>query len=98
MKTDLAEYAPNRILTQPVAAGHLSSAVLVAILEALGPDLTYENFHEATESGGFSFDGDGAIGEFTLPEAHDGSPNCGSLSIIRHRTFEALADPDCPQP
>lgn len=97
MKADLETYAPDRLLTQPVAAGYLSAALLVAILEEVGPELTYERFYEVTQ-GGFSFDGDGAIGEITFPEAHDTNPNCGSLSIIRNRTFEVLHDLDCPKP
>lgn len=97
MKADLAEYAPERLLTQPVAAGYMSAALLVAILEEVGPELTYERFYEVTE-GGFSFDGDGAIGKITFPEAHDTNPNCGSLSIVRDRKFEVLHDLDCPKP
>lgn len=98
LKADLARYGGDTLLTQPVAAGYFSAALLVAILEKVGRDLTLERFYEVTEGGGFTFDADGAIGKISYPEAHDTNPNCGSLSIIENGAFRVLVDLACPKP
>lgn len=95
LKADVEKYAPDTQITQPVAAGYFSALLFVEILEATGEDLTRESFLETANSG-FRFDAGGAIGEITYPDAHDGNPNCGSLSIVRDGAFETLVGLSCP--
>lgn len=96
LEADVERYAPGTQITQPVAAGYFSALLFVEILEATGEELTRESFLETANSG-FRFDAGGAIGEITFPDAHDGNPNCGSLSIVRNRTFETLVDLSCAE-
>lgn len=99
MLADVAEYAPaDTLVTQPLASGYFSALLLVRILEEVGEDLTYERFYEVA-NGGFTYDGDGAIGEITYPEAHEIAPQCGSIAQLKDGKYVSSLKLTCyPRP
>lgn len=99
MLADVEEYAPaDTLITQPLASGYFSALLLVRILEEVGEDLTHERFYEVA-NGGFTYDADGAIGEITYPEAHEISPQCGSIAQLKDGKYVSSLKLTCyPRP
>lgn len=73
-----ASKGADQLLTSALAQGYLSAQMFVEIVEAAGQDLTYDSFYKVA-NGGFKFDGDGAVGSITFPDAHAGNSGCEAL-------------------
>lgn len=94
MLADVKQYAPaGTLVTQPLASGYFSAMLLNQMLEKVGKDLSYKTFYKAAK--GFTFDGDGALGKITFPDAQNHIPLCGSLVVLKGNAFEQAVPLSC---
>lgn len=94
MKADLEEYAPDgTLLTQLFAWGYYAAMMFTQILEAVGPELTYEHFYEVANT--FAFDGNGGLPGHQFPEAKIRIKECGSIVQLRDGEFHTVVDLTC---
>lgn len=94
MKADLETYAPEgTLLTQLFAWGYYSAMMFTQILEAVGPELTYERFYEVANT--FAFDGDGGLPGHRFPEAKIRIKECGSIVQLKDGRFRTVVDLTC---
>lgn len=95
MVADKDQYgAEDQLLTVAFGQGYLSAQMFVEMVEAAGPDLTYDSFFAAA-NGGFTFDGDGAVGAITFPDAHAGNSGCEALVQVVDGAFVEVVPLTC---
>ena len=86
---DVQKYGkPGQVLTGELAQGYTSASMFVAILKAVGRDLTYENFYKVANGGNFCFDGGGLEGKTCFPKGHTDSNGCLAVVQAVADTFE----------
>jgi hypothetical protein len=83
----------DQLLTVALGQGYLSAQMFVDLLEAAGADLTYDSLYAAAD--GFTFDGDGAVGSITFPEAHAGNSGCDALVKVENGEFVSAVPLTC---
>jgi branched-chain amino acid transport system substrate-binding protein len=82
MISDVKTYGnPGQALTESLAQGYTSALLFVAILQKVGPDLTYANFYKAANSSNFCFTGNGLEGTICFPKGHTDSNGC--LAVVQ---------------
>jgi branched-chain amino acid transport system substrate-binding protein len=76
--------------------GWFSADLLLAMLDATGPDLTPESFNEAINTKGFSYEfGDGGLGPLTFPEYHKTMAPCTAVVKTTGTTYEQIVPMTC---
>jgi ABC-type branched-subunit amino acid transport system substrate-binding protein len=99
MIADAKQYGKSdQLLTVAFGQGYLSAQMFVEMATKAGKDLTYDSFYSAA-NGGFTFDGDGAVGAISFPDAHAGNSGCEALvQVVGGKFVEAVPLTCAPGP
>ncbi|HEX6313114.1 MAG TPA: ABC transporter substrate-binding protein [Acidimicrobiia bacterium] len=73
-----AEFGPDQLLVQPLAAGYWSADFFIEVLKEAGADATQEDFLEVANDG-FKFGVPDTVATTKWPKAHKQGSACGSL-------------------
>jgi branched-chain amino acid transport system substrate-binding protein len=97
VKEDLEAIGEDPTVGFGAALGYWMADVLVAMLEATGPDLTPERFDEVV-NGGFTYEPWGdppGIGEMEYPRDHDQPAPCAALVQVKGNVYEPVLPLTC---
>ena len=97
MAKDFDRYEPATSKGLPAAGGYISADMLVAALDAAGPDLTVDSFI-STLNHDWVYSTPGFRGEARFPANHVIAVPCGTIVVLHDQRFEQTSPLACTDP
>jgi ABC-type branched-subunit amino acid transport system substrate-binding protein len=97
MVKDFERYAPDTARGLPAAGGYIAADMVVAALQAAGPDLTVDSFVRALNDR-WVYSTPGFRGDATFPANHVIAVPCGTLVLLQNERFQQGGPITCTDP